>query len=495
MSKKDQTTIKVIKKLVYLGTLALVLPTITLGVTWEAVKAERADQQDAGSAALVVRDSIGILPVTSGAPPTNASELTLGATAASSPPPPPPTPEQKRWVLLPQTAKPPYSRDVFCLEEYLERMEKSQYELGTARVRCLEVVGQSPKRKRALEGTCQKDTSWKYAWQGNPLLGADRMCALANGIKLVVIGDSLSMQLLASWMARLRSAGRNACPADVNSTLAPGIAVMLIQMRPWTAATKLTSSDLRGEKCAAEFCASQFSEEPLSADHMLKVLILSKNTTGAPATSYRYSSRGGGSHESRKIRVVYNAYAHLHLNMIASLSECYNKTGISDIQSKALATRDALIWWRGEVAAAASIFQEVRNRAKLEVPPIDVRTFYRTSPGPADQLHAMDGASSPLSSAAASLEYYFTTPPEKTKYSHHVYQAMNDVSVSVFSAFGHGIIDTEVMMGMRIDAHPASVKGDKQKAGQSDALHFCMPGVPDYALDLVLRSLQSDDVG
>ena len=36
------------------------------------MKAERADQQDAGSAALVVRDSIGILPVTSGAPPTNA---------------------------------------------------------------------------------------------------------------------------------------------------------------------------------------------------------------------------------------------------------------------------------------------------------------------------------------------------------------------------------------------------------------------------------------
>ena len=77
----------------------------------------------------------------------------------------------------------------------------------------------------------------------------------------------------------------------------------------------------------------------------------------------------------------------------------------------------------------------------------------------------------------------------------YVYRAMNDMAALAFSAFGHGVIDTEVMMGMRVDAHPASrskaTLGPKEKIAQirSDSLHFCMPGAPDYALDVVLRSL------
>ena len=416
------------------------------------------------------------------------------------------------WVLLPPTAKAPYSRDVFCHDSIREILVRHKYEPGTARVRCSDATGLGdsgarerqhqvnssgldglpPQRQRDLGGTCKSDSSWRYAWQGIPLLDADKMCALANGIKLVIMGDSLSMQLHASWMARLRAAGYNTCPqtSTLTSVVGPGTAILIKQMKPWIVASSWTSSDFRGEKCAAEFRASamnsssgyEHSSSFVRADGMLSQLISSKEHTGATNSS-----------QSRKIRVVYNAYAHLHLNMIRPLAECYNRTGLSDVQSKALAVRDALTFWRGQVVAVAGLFKDVRNRAKLKVPPIDVRTFYRTSPRAADQLHAMDGASSPLSSAAATLEHDFTTPPEKMEYSHHVYQAMNDMAVSAFSACGHGIIDTEVMMGMRVDAHPASVQGDfkaKQKVpGQSDTLHFCMPGVPDYALDVVLRSL------
>ena len=46
---------------------------------------------------------------------------------------------------------------------------------------------------------------------------------------------------------------------------------------------------------------------------------------------------------------------------------------------------------------------------------------------------------------------------------------------------GHGVIDHECMLGLRVDAHPASINIS------TDALHFCMPGPPDYAMDNVLR--------
>ena len=46
-------------------------------------------------------------------------------------------------------------------------------------------------------------------------------------------------------------------------------------------------------------------------------------------------------------------------------------------------------------------------------------------------------------------EYDFTTPPEKMEYTTLCHtQRVGSDDVSAFSAFGHGIIDTEVMMGM-----------------------------------------------
>ena len=121
------------------------------------------------------------------------------------------------WVLLPPTAKAPYSRDVFCHDSIREILSSHKYEglyePGTARVRCSDATGLDdsgarerqhqvnssgldglpPQRQRDLGGTCKSDSSWRYAWQGIPLLDADKMCTLANGIKLVIMGDSLSL--------------------------------------------------------------------------------------------------------------------------------------------------------------------------------------------------------------------------------------------------------------------------------------------------------------
>ena len=43
------------------------------------------------------------------------------------------------------------------------------------------------------------------------------------------------------------------------------------------------------------------------------------------------------------------------------------------------------------------------------------------------------------------------------------------------------------MLGMRVDAHPAS------KTGLGDNLHFCMPGPVDYALDVVAKAVAEGD--
>ena len=65
-----------------------------------------------------------------------------------------------------------------------------------------------------------------------------------------------------------------------------------------------------------------------------------------------------------------------------------------------------------------------------------------------------------------------------------LYATVNDMSVAAFRAAGHSVIDHECMLGQRIDAHPSSMTG----SAQDDALHFCMPGPVDYALDNLLRT-------
>ena len=58
------------------------------------------------------------------------------------------------------------------------------------------------------------------------------------------------------------------------------------------------------------------------------------------------------------------------------------------------------------------------------------------------------------------------------------------MTVAAFLAAGHEVADVEIPMGLRIDGHPAS--HDEHNDG--DALHYCMPGVPDFGLDFVLRA-------
>ena len=70
------------------------------------------------------------------------------------------------------------------------------------------------------------------------------------------------------------------------------------------------------------------------------------------------------------------------------------------------------------------------------------------------------------------------------RYEHDLYRGINDISVAAFLAAGHEVVDVEIPMGVRIDGHPAS----HNIKSSGDALHYCMPGVPDFGLDFVLRA-------
>ena len=54
------------------------------------------------------------------------------------------------------------------------------------------------------------------------------------------------------------------------------------------------------------------------------------------------------------------------------------------------------------------------------------------------------------------------------------------------SAAGHRVIDLAETVSRRVDAHPSAYMPPSPSA---DSLHFCMPGVPDYTLDIVLSLL------
>ena len=73
-----------------------------------------------------------------------------------------------------------------------------------------------------------------------------------------------------------------------------------------------------------------------------------------------------------------------------------------------------------------------------------------------------------------------------SRYMHQYAYWMNDMSAAAFSAHSHGVLDFEMMLGARADAHPASSNGLSE-----DKLHFCQPGPADWALDSVVRHISS----
>ena len=276
-------------------------------------------------------------------------------------------------------------------------------------------------------------------------------------------------------------------------------------------ASDFASSDARGETCAQALRAdpSSFGLVVVPASHVLRMVV---------GAAWIPHGRRRGTRQD-EVRVVLNQFAHVH-GLVAKLTRCYGEAGIGQDESTSgdyrlnpynseayrLAARDVMRFWGDDQVRWASLLQEIQANLSSSSSaaasrvysseggegtprPLRVRTYYRTSLPACDSFCTSPRGAPrhPINASTLLMTAMSHTADAKANdYSHSLVFALNDVSRTAFRARGHGVIDAEVMMGMRVDAYPASYDG------QGDKLHFCQPGPPDWALDVVVRRIARD---
>lgn len=375
---------------------------------------------------------------------------------------------------------------------------------------------------------CAWDNSWKYAWvpekepQRDLFTGQELCQKLPSNSSIFMFGDSLSGQLVTSWQTRLQysQAGLQDCgkqfamppynfqdPSKLGYGNAPwsccpnGARIQYVEA--WASAIfekgvchfESGSANENHKSCARSFCSN-----PRAFDVM-------------PKTPIEFA----GIFQSASV-VIVNEFAHLH-PFITKVFDCYN--------DRAAAKRDVLRFWKSQVVAKANALRDHTH----------ARVLYRTSPPAGDNFLRWHPLTVPISAKSirepstdilSSAVDWWTNSTAKSKFKqvgrhltrseevatdtsserrhtissqpaeendHDIFAEINDMSKQAFLAAGHGILDVEEMLGTRQDAHPASrapllAKAVTSRHGsEADKLHYCMPGVPDYALDTVLERL------
>ena len=169
------------------------------------------------------------------------------------------------------------------------------------------------------------------------------------------------------------------------------------------------------------------------------------------------------------------------------LHGCYLNISLPAEVAAELATRDTMRLWRQLIAEQARLFNA--NAKKL-------RVFYIPSrrPGTFWLLNQKDpDLTGPIRCPLGQASDLLTTGENNNDthlYMHNHITSIDDVNVAAFLGAGHGVINgLEAMLGVRIDDYPASKCAPCKYvgAGNRDALHMCLPGAPDYAVDVVLR--------
>ena len=330
---------------------------------------------------------------------------------------------------------------------------------------------------------------------------------------MLFIGDSLSKQLYESLRARLRqeryatgsAAGNARCwshgrcegaepllcsghcavrTGDLEfssdySSCDDGATLFMAEAFGWvTDASAFEASDTRANHCARRVrrVPSEFGLEVIPPSHLTQMLATAIRPRVAPDGKLRTPSR---------LVVVYNQFAHIH-QFITSLRDCYmTHGGVASKEASSAATRDALRFWAYDQGQWASLLQQAQRTVNASGRRIDV--YLRTSSAACDAFcRAPSGAPrTPLDPATL----IHGTMSFEGEYSHQSVYWINDMARAGFRARGHGVVDTEAMMSVRVDAYPAS------QNGTGDKLHFCQPGVPDWALDILVRRIAQDARG
>ena len=365
------------------------------------------------------------------------------------------------------------------------------------------------------------------------MLTAAELCALVPpATRVFFFGDSLSRQFVGSWAARLRAhircvntgshgkqpipffhRGSMWCPGTeaAHSTSAisffeenrlvdeswptPGARLGVIALEP---------TDFQTELGLATPCAEKFRRKPSEFNvHAITVEGFKGLMRRLGATHVIFNTFAHLNHVIRKLSMCYADEIRRFPNAMAGdeSSDCTTKDAgrrCSDSHNSTTAdlawlaaTRDVMRYWRRQVILRAAALADIDS----------IRFIYRPSPAPGTLLCGEQCAKGSLDRSRCTKplskeEYTGLVRPREVDgsfyghqpecYSHGLVHDVNKISSAAFRSFGLDAIDDdglETMMGTRIEAHSAD-----------DLVHFCLRGVPDYALDAILRTIFGDAV-
>ena len=370
----------------------------------------------------------------------------------------------------------------------------------------------------------------QYAWTSSkermhasattPMDGGE-LCHRMHLTNALIIGDSLGLQLFESWAARLRHAhashsrgghcsiaspasspastcegwagelcaglcagGANHGQANRLSSCDNGATLLMVQAYRWILDSRdFEASDERGAHCAADVRRSPHAwgltvVPSAHVEHMLWTAARRQQTSSNLTAAIAQPS----------VAVLFNQFYHLH-QFIMGVASCYSLAGISDSGADtsggklprgaayATAVRDVLSFWSRDAARWATLLEALAVKLR---PTVEVHSYYLTSHQSCDAFCVPPGGA-PRRPINASAIFDASLMRGAAEYSHQWAHWANDLSKTAFAARGHGIIDLEAMLSVRVDAHPASFDG------QGDRVHFCAPGPLDWALDVVVR--------
>ena len=350
---------------------------------------------------------------------------------------------------------------------------------------------------------------------------------------MLFIGDSLTFQLYESWRARLRNeryakgadAGNAWCNGRCEGAVPDlcsghcavksndyaqhsshysvcdnGATLMMAEGFRWVLSSEsFTASDPRVARCARRIRnhPGDYGLEVIPHAHVAQMIAAAWRHTPVPPHGERLPVR--------RVAVVYNQMAHIHL-FIRLVKECYaSGNGMSEAAATSAAVRDVFRYWADDQARWAQLLAnlttgsaaprgsvgEQRGDAAADARerqlPGPTAVYLRTSPPAADAFCVKpSGAPQEPIEPGALVHGVMTGHGE---YSHQYVYWINDMMRAAFRAHGHGVVDHEAMLGARVDAYPCS------QNGEGDKLHFCLPGPPDWALDSLVRQVTTGTRG
>jgi len=328
--------------------------------------------------------------------------------------------------------------------------------------------------------SCTSSSAWTWFYDSMKLLTSAELCnILPRNATIFMIGDSLTAQLVWSWSSRLLA---DRIDSDFEPKFQVGIDRRQVDVPTCTHGGSVRQpGQLRVSNLILQETLYELKASDLRCGGCVKNVTLDPSRFGLQAyTMKELENLLQGSQV-----VVLNQHAHI-FKFISALEKCYFLSTGSTSGAKRLAKRDAMRFWATSVGSLASFFGNLVSKRNG-----DFAAFYRTSPPAADMwlLRDRNWRSNNFNSSHYEPQCpadILATEPPKWEYGHELYATMNDVSVAAFKAAGLGLIDLEWMLGVRTDAHP----GPSKYFPGGDALHFCLPGVPDYALDEILRTIR-----